>query len=108
MKRLIIAAILVLMTAGASHAYTIALGWTANPAAENVTSYKVYMDGALKSTVPGTTVTIGGITGSHTYYVKAVNKDGLMSGASNTVTYGGEPSVPGGVKITITIDIETP
>jgi hypothetical protein len=108
MKRLIVAAMLVLMTAGVSHAYTIALGWTANPAAENVTSYKVYMDGVLKSTIPGTTTTISGITGSHTYYVRAVNKDGLMSGPSATLTYGGEPSSPAGVKITITIDVEVP
>jgi hypothetical protein len=108
MKKLILAVLLVIMSAGVSQAYTIGLGWVANPPAENVTSYKVFMDGVLKSTVTTNQLTISGITGSHTYHLIAVNKDGLMSAPSATLTYGGEPSAPVGAKITITIDVQMP
>ena len=108
MKRVLLATILILVCSSFAEAYTIVLGWDANPAIEQVTSYRVFQDGTLKSTVATNQATISGVTGGHSWYIVAVNKDGLVALPSNTVTYPGEPGASKNLKITVTVDVQVP
>ncbi len=66
---------------------TVDLSWTASTDNVGVTGYDVYKDGALYSSVTGTTATVTGLTGatSYSFYVKAKDAAGNVSAASNTV-----------------------
>lgn len=94
--------LLVAITARAQSAPTLA--WNANPAAENVTSYKVYEHvGAVFNliatvTAPTTIYSLAGVVGPKLYAVSAVNVSG-EGPRSADVTFPATPTTPTGVKI---------
>lgn len=67
---------------------SIDLSWTAATDNVGVTSYEVYMDGALKTSVSGTSTTISGLSANTTYtfYIIAKDAAGNSSEQSNTAT----------------------
>ncbi|GAA4590697.1 discoidin domain-containing protein [Actinoplanes octamycinicus] len=70
----------------------IRLSWGASTDNVGVTGYHVYANGALKTTVTGTTYTDSvADTATVSYYVKARDAAGNESAASNTVTRTGAP-----------------
>ncbi|MFI1992146.1 discoidin domain-containing protein [Actinoplanes sp. NPDC020271] len=70
----------------------IRLSWGASTDNVGVTGYNVYVNGALKTTVTGTTYTDSvADTATVSYYVKARDAAGNESAASNTVTRTGAP-----------------
>jgi chitodextrinase len=64
------------------------LSWTASTDNVGVTGYDVYRDGALLASVAGTTYTATGLVASTTYsfFVRAKDAAGNVSGNSNTVS----------------------
>ncbi|MBP4140102.1 endonuclease [Flavobacterium geliluteum] len=66
---------------------TVSLSWTAGTDNVAVTSYDIYMNGVIKTSVPGLTTTIMGLTASTTYSFYVIAKDASVnsSPASNTV-----------------------
>ncbi len=66
---------------------TVSLSWTAGTDNVAVTSYDIYMNGVIKTSVPGLTTTIMGLTASTTYSFYVIAKDATVnsSPASNTV-----------------------
>lgn len=70
------------------------LVWSANPAEENVTSYKIYQNGSLVSTQSNTSFTFSGLSvGTYTFNVLAVNEYG-ESPQSTGVIYKVLPNSP--------------
>ncbi|PXY45938.1 endonuclease [Flavobacterium hydrophilum] len=69
-------------------ATSISLSWTASADNVGVTSYDVYANSVLKTSVSGTTATITSLTASTTYsiYVKAKDAAGNTSASSNTIS----------------------
>lgn len=67
---------------------SIDLSWTAATDNVGVTSYEVYMDGALQTSVSGTSTTISGLSANTTYtfYIIAKDAAGNSSEQSNTAT----------------------
>ena len=70
-----------------SSSNTVSLSWTASTDNIAVTSYDVYMNSALKTTVSGTTAIVNGLTPTTTYsfYVIAKDAAGNSSSQSNSV-----------------------
>jgi len=71
---------------------TVKLTWTASTDNVGVTSYVVYLNGAIDATVSGTTLTYSESqpdTATVQYYVVAKDRAGNQSQASNTVTRTG-------------------
>ena len=68
-------------------ASSITVAWTASTDNVAVTSYEVYANSVLKTTVSGVTATITGLTASTSYsiYVKAKDAAGNISASSNTI-----------------------
>lgn len=66
---------------------TVSLSWTAGTDNVAVTSYDVYMNGVLKTSVSGLIATITGLSASTTYSFYVIAKDAAVnsSPASNTV-----------------------
>ena len=66
---------------------SVTLNWTASADDTGVSGYNVYLNNALKTTVTSTTTTITGLTAStaFSFFVKAKDAAGNISGASNTV-----------------------
>ncbi|NDP28827.1 MAG: T9SS type A sorting domain-containing protein [Flavobacterium sp.] len=66
---------------------TVSLSWTAGTDNVAVTSYDIYVNGILKTSVPGVTATIIGLTSLTTYSFYVIAKDASInaSPASNTV-----------------------
>lgn len=53
---------------------TVTLTWTANDPGEQVTSYRVYQDGAQALEIPASPAVLAGVTpGQHTFEVAAMN-----------------------------------
>ncbi len=76
----------------------IRLAWTASTDNVGVTGYEVYANGALRTTVPGGTLTWTDnqpASATVAYFVKARDAAGNVSAASNTVTRTGT-TPPGG------------
>jgi hypothetical protein len=76
----------------------IALTWGASTDNVGVTGYDVYRNGALATTVSGTTLTWTDsqpTTATEAYYVKAHDAAGNQSAASNTVTRAGSGGTGG-------------
>jgi chitodextrinase len=67
---------------------TLSLTWTASTDNVGVTGYDVYRNSSLLTTVTGTSYNVTGLTASTTYsfYVKAKDAAGNISGASNTIS----------------------
>lgn len=67
---------------------TISLSWTASTDNIGVSGYDIYMNGTIKTTVTGNSVTISGLTPSTTYnfYVIAKDSSGNTSSGSNLVS----------------------
>lgn len=76
-----------LLNVTASSSSTISLAWNASTDNIGVTSYDIYMDSVLKSSVGGTNAIINGLTPStsYTFYVIARDVSGNSSTASNSV-----------------------
>ncbi|WP_281335930.1 endonuclease [Flavobacterium eburneipallidum] len=74
------------ITVTGTTANTISLSWTAATDNVAVTSYAIYMNGILKTSVSGLTATITGLSASTTYSFYVVAKDAAFnsSPASNT------------------------
>jgi endonuclease I/chitodextrinase len=66
---------------------TVSLSWTAGTDNVAVTSYDVYLNGALKTSVTGISTTIAGLAASTSYSFYVIAKDAAVnsSPASNTV-----------------------
>ncbi len=66
---------------------TVSLSWLAGTDNVAVTSYDIYMDGVLKTSVSGLTATITGLSASTTYSFYVIAKDAAVnsSPASNSV-----------------------
>jgi len=64
------------------------LSWAAPTNGVAVSTYEVYQNGALKTSVSGTTTSIAGlaVASSNNFYVKAKDASGNFSAASNTLT----------------------
>lgn len=70
------------------------LTWSANPAADSVTSYGIYLDGSIVTTQIATSYSFNGLlAGTHSFQVKATNANGSSS-LSSTVTYNIPPNAP--------------
>ena len=67
---------------------TVSLSWTAGTDNVAVTSYDIYVNGVLKTSVSGLTVTITGLSASTTYSFYVIAKDAAVnsSPASNIVS----------------------
>ena len=66
---------------------TLDLSWTASTDNVGVTGYDIYQNGSLLGSTTGAAASITGLTAStsYSYYVKAKDAAGNVSGASNTV-----------------------
>lgn len=75
---------------------TVSLSWTAGTDNVAVTSYDVYMNGALKTSVSGLTATITGLSASTTYSFYVIAKDAAVNSSplSNTVNGSTTAFVP--------------
>ena len=76
------------LTVSGKTANSVSLTWTASTDNVAVTSYEVYMNGSLKTTVSSNSATITGLTPSTSYsfYVKAKDAAGNASSNSSTVS----------------------
>jgi endonuclease I/chitodextrinase len=68
---------------------SISLSWNASADNVGVTSYNVYMNGSLKTTVSSTSATISGLSASTTYSFYVVAKDAAGNSSSNSSTVSG-------------------
>ncbi|WP_426065289.1 endonuclease [Flavobacterium sp. DSP2-3-1] len=75
------------LVASGTTSNSVTLSWTASTDNTGVSGYNVYMNNALKTTVTNTTTTITGLPAStaFSFFVKAKDAAGNISGASNTV-----------------------
>ncbi|UOU96823.1 endonuclease [Chryseobacterium daecheongense] len=71
---------------------SISLAWNASTDNVGVTSYVVYMNGSLKTTVSSTSTTITGLSASTTYNFYIVAKDAAGNSSSNSSTVSGSTS----------------
>lgn len=71
---------------------SISLAWNASTDNVGVTSYAVYMNGSLKTTVNSTSTTITGLSASTTYNFYIVAKDAAGNSSSNSSTVSGTTS----------------
>lgn len=85
---------------------TVSLAWDPNPAAEEVTAYTVREGTSVVwGPKPGTAATLEGVApGVHTYTLTASNSWGESS-PSSPVSTPPAPSVPGGLRVTVTVDV---
>ncbi|WP_052248434.1 endonuclease [Chryseobacterium taiwanense] len=68
---------------------SISLSWSASTDNVGVTSYNVYMNGSLKTTVSSTSATISGLSASTTYSFYVVAKDAAGNPSANSSTVSG-------------------
>jgi endonuclease I/chitodextrinase len=68
---------------------SVSLAWNASTDNVGVTSYNVYMNGSLKTTVSSTYTTISGLAASTTYSFYIVAKDAAGNSSSNSSTVSG-------------------
>lgn len=68
---------------------SISLSWNASTDNVGVTSYNVYMNGSLKTTVNSASATISGLSASTTYSFYVVAKDATGNSSSNSSTVSG-------------------
>ncbi|WP_106915031.1 endonuclease [Chryseobacterium aurantiacum] len=76
-------------------ANSISLAWNASTDNVGVTSYTVYMNGSLKTTVSSTSATISGLNPSTTYNFYVVAKDAAGNSSSNSSTVSGTTNAGG-------------
>lgn len=122
MKRFLgLLAILLVLVAGPVWAMDVTLGWDANTETD-LAGYRVYYGTAsgVYGQVKGegldaglnTTFTVTGLEKGPTYYFAVTAYDNeatpLESGFSNEVSTNGAPGVPGGIRITVTVDVIIP
>ncbi|WBV61444.1 endonuclease [Chryseobacterium camelliae] len=77
------------LTVSGTTASSISLTWNASTDNVGVTSYNVYMNGSLKTTVSSTSTTISGLSASTTYSFYIVAKDAAGNSSSNSSTVSG-------------------
>ncbi|MFP3592716.1 endonuclease [Chryseobacterium sp. SIMBA_038] len=68
---------------------SISLSWNASTDNVGVTSYNVYMNGSLKTTVSSTSTTISGLNPSTSYNFYVVAKDAAGNSSTNSSTVSG-------------------
>ena len=75
------------LVASGTTSNSVTLSWTSSTDNTGVSGYNIYMNNALKTTVTNTTTTITGLPAStaFSFFVKAKDAAGNISGASNTV-----------------------
>lgn len=73
---------------------SISLSWAASTDNIGVTSYNVYMNGALKTTVTGLTAAITGLTASTTYSFYVIAKDAAGNSSAASTTVNGTTATP--------------
>ncbi|MCG8701701.1 MAG: M6 family metalloprotease domain-containing protein, partial [Bacteroidales bacterium] len=75
---------------------SLSLSWNASSDNVGVKSYSVYQNNKKVKSVSGTSTSISGLTAStsYSYYVKAADAAGNISGASNTINVTTKPSQP--------------
>ncbi|WP_412850910.1 endonuclease [Chryseobacterium sp. PMSZPI] len=79
---------------------SISLSWTAATDNVGVTSYAVYMNGTLNTTVSSTSATISGLNPSTTYNFYVVAKDAAGNSSPNSSTVSGTTNAGGSVPST--------
>jgi endonuclease I/chitodextrinase len=72
-----------------SSSSTVSLSWTSSTDNVGVTSYTVYVDAALKTTVSGTTAIVNGLTPTTTYSFYVVAKDAAGNFSAPSITVNG-------------------
>lgn len=77
------------LTVSGTTSSSISLAWNASTDNVGVTSYSVYMNGSLKTTVSSTSTTISGLSASTTYSFYIVAKDAAGNSSSNSSTVSG-------------------
>ncbi|MCE3076466.1 endonuclease [Chryseobacterium gwangjuense] len=77
------------LTVSGTTSSSISLAWNASTDNVGVTSYNVYMNGSLKTTVSSTSTTISGLSASTTYSFYIVAKDAAGNSSSNSSTVSG-------------------
>jgi len=80
------------LTVSGTTSSSISLAWNASTDNVAVTSYNVYMNGSLKTTVSSTSATISGLSASTTYSFYIVAKDAAGNSSANSSTVSGTTS----------------
>lgn len=80
------------LTVSETTSSSISLAWNASTDNVGVTSYNVYMNGSLKTTVSSTSATISGLSASTTYSFYIVAKDAAGNSSANSSTVSGTTS----------------
>lgn len=91
------------LTASGTTSSSTTLSWSASSDNVGVTGYDVYRDGALATTVSGTSATVSGLSPATAYqfYVRARDAAGNQSANSNTVSVTTLPGGGGGCTATL-------
>lgn len=84
------------LTVSGKTSNSIALSWNASTDNVGVSSYNVYMDGTLKTTVNSTSTTISGLAPSTTYSFYVVAQDAAGNSSANSATVSGTTNAGGG------------
>ena len=110
MKKILLvtaALLLGLALAAGANAASVTLAWDPNPAAEQVTGYSVYQDGAKVWSGAATTATLANVApGAHAFTATASNLWG-ESAQSLPVTTPPAPGAPKSVTVTVTVTVNT-
>jgi len=77
------------VTVSGTTSSSVSLAWNASTDNVGVTSYNVYMNGSLKTTVSSTSTTISGLAASTSYSFYIVAKDAAGNSSSNSSTVSG-------------------
>ena len=85
----------------------VTVTWDANPAAENVTEYVVYVDDAEASRTGATLAAVDVAPGAHVFEVSAVNQWG-ESARSDPVSTPPASSAPVSVSVTVSVTVTMP
>ena len=97
------------LTASNVTSSSVNLSWSASSDNVGVTAYDVYRNGALATSVSGTSTTISGLAGSTAYqfYVRARDAAGNTSANSNTVSVTTQPGGGPGGPCTATLALQS-
>ncbi|EJL61331.1 fibronectin type III domain-containing protein, partial [Flavobacterium sp. CF136] len=72
---------------------TVSLSWSAGTDNVAVTSYDIYMDGVLKTSVSGLTATITGLSASTTYSFYVIAKDAAVNSSPTSNSVNGTTTI---------------
>jgi len=72
---------------------TVSLSWTAGTDNVAVTSYDIYVNGVLKTAVPGLTATITGLSATTTYSFYVIAKDAAVNSSPSSNSVNGTTTI---------------